>query len=286
MPRLFLAAAVSLVLSLPLFADETPALHQPGLSTHYDGGYPSDFPAELSLVQTLLNTAPLEISSQLGVTQYMRGFHYPVAVRFDDGAPAITENSYFYLEPTNVNKRFSQTLVVNVEAFATKARRGTDTRILHDAFFYMITQLILNDLAGGDTDRGFPLWAQEGTALYLSGMGEGFVQKVAQDVPRSRVSELTDDLNRPFPILTPRQYARYYLAVKYIVAQGGTTNLQALIRDLTNNRSAADAVRDVLGQEWPDFQRHVKAYAMDEFTRFAPADADYQPPTIPSNRLR
>src|SRR5262249_33441838 len=103
-----------------LVGAETPTQYQPSVSKTYDGGYRSDFPAEQGLVQTLLGTAPLDIYSQLGITPYRGGFQHPVSVRFADGVPALNENTYFYVEPGNPNQDYSQTLVVNVEAYARR----------------------------------------------------------------------------------------------------------------------------------------------------------------------
>ena len=37
------------------------------------------------------------IATELGLIQYGQGFNHPVTIRFDDGAPAINENPYFYV---------------------------------------------------------------------------------------------------------------------------------------------------------------------------------------------
>jgi hypothetical protein len=274
---------LGLLLTLPVFsfADDA-VLNKPVVSTRYNGGFPNDFPAELSQVQTLLQTAPPDISSQLGVTQYLNGFHHPVSVHFDDGVPAVNENAFFYLEPSDPTKPFAQSLKVNVEAFARQqARPGWTEDTLRNAFYYTTAKLIFNDAVGNDEDLALPVWAQEGAAVYVSGMGDTFVKNAAAKVSLSHVSELADDLNRPLPFVTQKDYARYYLAIKYMVDTGGMSSFQTFMRNLLANKSAADAVRDVFAQEWPVFERHVKEYSVKEFSKYAAADADIQSTTYP-----
>jgi hypothetical protein len=274
MIRRILASLVIAASSLA-FADEAPALNTPVISEHYNGGFPTEFPAELSLVKTLLQTAPPEISSQLGVTQYLNGFHHPVTVHFDDGVPAVNENAFFYLEPVDSGKPFAQSLRVNVEAYARRqSHPGWTDDTLRNAFYYTMAQLILKDAAGGNDDQALPLWVQEGASVYVSGMGDAFVKSAAEKVSLAHVNELADDLNRPLPFVTQKDYARYYLAIHYIVETGGMTSFQTLMRTMLANESAADAVRDGLGQEWPVFERNVRDYSIKEFSKYAPTDVE------------
>ena len=280
------ALLLAIVCSSWAFTAEQAVLFKPVLSSRYDGGYPTEFPAQLGLIQTLLGTAPQEISSQLGIMQYRGGFQHPVTVRFDDGVPAVNENPFFYLEPVDPSKPFAQVLRVNVEAYARqKAAPGWHEDALRKAFYYAMTGLILNDAAGGDPERAIPQWAQEGAGVYLSGAGDVFVERAAANVTLSQVPDLLDDLNRPLPVITRTQYARYYLAVKYIVDTGGTSSFQVFMRSLLNDKSAAEAVRDALGQEWPLFERQVKNYSAQAFEKFALPDTEDTRRTPRANRF-
>ncbi len=259
--------------TVPVHAAALIPRKDPIIDLRYRGGFLDDFPAELNLVKPMVRNVQLDVSSQLGFLQYHSGFLHPVTVRFTDGAPAITENPFFYIQPTGENDSYSQVLNANVEAFAKNENKvKPDDAALRKAFTYAMAEVILNDLAGGDSDKALPIWAQEGLAVYVSGMGEEMVQKVGAEVTRSHVEDLVEDLNRPFPILTRRQFARYYLATKYIVETSGSSTLQAFIRDLLNGKSAADSIRNVLGQEWPVFEKNVRAFTITCFARFARED--------------
>ena len=273
-----------LALVVPLQADSPAAMVplKPVIQAHYDGGFPNDFPDEFSRVQTLIPLAQLDIATQLGTASYSQGFQHPVRVRFEDGGPALAENPYFYLQRSADGVPFEQTLVVNVEAFA-KASGDSNWKddALRHALNYTMTQLIFNDIAGGDADQALPSWVQEGTAVYLSGMGQAFVEKAASEVTRSHVGELVDDLNRPLPMMNRRQYARDYLAIHYIAHAGGSGTFQALISDLLKNTSAAAAIQDVLGQDWNTFEENVKKFSTGAFAQYAREDED---PVTPSHR--
>ena len=84
--------------------------------------------------------------------------------------------------------------------------------------------------------------------------------------------ELVNDLNNPSPYLTPRAWAGYFLGIKYIYATGGASALQAFVRDMTDGKSAADAVRDALSQEWPAFAAGVRDFSLQNFKTDASED--------------
>src|SRR6185437_7783474 len=154
----------------------------------YSGGFKDDYLQELPRVRTYLPLAQPEISVQLGLVQYGHGFLHPVNVRFTDGAPAIAENPFFYVRPSQTaDGAFSQDLMVNVEAYARRSRDAQwDARALRNAFYYATAQLILNDLSGGQTDKALPLWAQEGLCVYAASDGKRFVKLVGETSTRSK----------------------------------------------------------------------------------------------------
>jgi len=267
-----------------ILADEpTPTLQKAVIDTNYKGGFPNDFPVELNLVQTLVPVAQQEISTNLGFLQYQEGFQHPVVIRFSDGAPATAENPYFYVQTASADKSYSQALIVNVEAFGERGKKHKtdDDAAVRHSFYYAMTTVIFNDHAAGDPDQALPTWAQEGTAVYISGMGDHLVKKVASEVTRSHVGELVDELNRPVPFMTRRQYARYYLAVQYIVNTGGASSLQAFIRDLLSGKSVSDTVLDVFNQDWDTFEDKVERFSKDTFSQFAREDENSGAPSQP-----
>jgi hypothetical protein len=275
-----------LILLLLLFspgkarAENPPVFHAPVLDNKYTGGFPDDYLQELSRVQTFLSIAQQNIATQLGLTQG-NGFQHPVQIRFDDGAPRLSENTYFYVVVQGNGDDFKQDLVANVETFARKRKEGNwKEPDLRNGFYYAMTKLLLNDLTQG---QGLTLWIQEGAAVYVSGSGEGFVQEVAAHVSRSKADRLVDDLNTVPEHITKLNYAQYYLAIKYIYNTGGINALQNFLRETVNGATTSDAVQHTLGFLWPEFQHNVKTYSLQQFQRFTLDDNDARAINAPSD---
>jgi hypothetical protein len=248
------------------------ALQQPSLVEKYTGGYKDDYFQELGRVRTFLGLAQQAISNQLGLVQYGQGFYHPVLIRFDDGVPAVSQNPFFYAIPLKEDKDFRQDLIVNVEAFARKRKEANwKDPDLRNGFYYAMTQLILNDVTHG---KGLPVWIQEGLSVYVSGGGDDIVQEVASTVPRSKIEDLVGELNKPYPYLTKRQWARYFLSIQYIASTSGTTVLQTFVRDVVGGKSPADAVRDDLGQDWATFKKNVQLYSAKVYLPLMLPDSD------------
>ena len=262
-----------------MFADVPPSVQTPNVVDAYAGGYKDDYLQELSRVRTFLSISQQNIAAQLGLTQYGRGFVHPVNVKFGDGVPAINENPYFYIVPATNATTFSQDLMVNVEAFA-KRRKDSHWKepTLRDGFQYAMTQLILNDIAGGDQEKTLPVWIQEGLAVFVAGTGDDKVKEVAQQFRQSGIPHLVGDLNSPYPYLTKAQWARYYLAIKYIVDTGGMDAFQQFLREVLNGTIVADAILHTLNQDWTTFTQNVKKYSIDAFMPFALSDDDRKLP--------
>ncbi len=270
------------LLAGPAWADEAglptgqadATFQAPTLQEKYSGGFKDDYLEERGRVRTFLNLAEQNISTQLGLLQYGRGFYHPVVIRFDDGIPAISENPFFYVEPTSDSKGFRQALVANVEAFARRRRESSwKDPALRNGFYYAMVELMLNDLTAGH-DGNLPVWVREGLAVYVSGDGDSFVDEVAERVPRSKVARLVGELNRPAQFLSQREWARYYLAIKYIFDTGGVNAFQGFVRNVVGEKSAADAILDTLSQEWPTFEKNIKDYSTKAFLSFTPDDDD------------
>jgi hypothetical protein len=283
LPRLGVPLLWSLlVLSAASIHAEPPALRDPILLEAYDGGFKDDYIQELTRVRTFLSIAQQNIATQLGLSQYGRGFYHPVMIRFDDGAPAISQNPYFYVQ-SGSNKHFQQDLMVNVEAFARRRKESNwKDNDLRNGFYYTMTQLMLNDLMKAKSIKTLPVWVQEGLAVYISGSGDSIVEEVAGKTRRSRVTDLVGELNRPFPYLSPTQWARYYLAIQYIYDTGGINALQGFVRELLAGVSPADAILHIPSQEWVVYKKNVEAYSAKVFLQHMPPDDPRFPGTVPS----
>jgi hypothetical protein len=271
MPSLFIGLFFFMTVIAPVWSDAVPMPQPAKIINSYSGGFKDEYPQELVRVQSYVLSVQSEIATQLGL-QVGQGFVHPVTIHFDDGAPAVNENPFFYVQAKGSGPEFRQELIANVEAFAKRrSDSGRKEGDLRNGFRYALTQTMLNDLSAGDSDRALPLWAQEGLSVFVSGDGEDFVRKAAERTVRSKARDLTQDLNSPGPYLTKRDWASYYLAVKYISEQGG---LQAFVRAITSGKSSSDSVRDALSQEWPAFEANVRAYSVKNFEAFTLEDDD------------
>jgi hypothetical protein len=214
----------------------------------YAGGFKPEYGEELATVKRLMEVAATEIPPQLG---YGPGFHHPVTVRFQDGAPADAENPYFFVR-RSTSTDFQQDLIVNVEAFAEHTHDLTlRDRKLRAGFYYAMTVALLNDVSVGQGNSELPVWVAEGTAVYISGTGDELLRKT---------NELVDELNDPYPYLTKKQWASYDLAIQYI-SRGGVINLQNFIGNILEGKSTADAIMNVFGLPWETFEKNEKEYA-------------------------
>lgn len=253
------------------------ALPQPEIVDKYTGGFKDDYPGVLQRVRIMAPLAQQDVITHLGLMLQKQVFSHPVTIRFDDGVPVPNENSFFYIQPA-AGDTYGQVLMVNVEGIArfVKGSAPHDNQI-RKAFYYAMTHLVLNDIAGGETDKLLPLWYQEGLAVQVSEMGKDFVKQAAEKVQRSQARVLVLPLNEPRPYLGPRLYAQYYLAIQYIIDTHGTDSLQQLTRDMINGKSAADAIQSDLNQDWPAFEKGVETYSEQAFAAFAlPDEEEYQ----------
>jgi hypothetical protein len=276
-----ISAVLIIFLLIPAWADAPNGTQLAVIDDHYSGGYIDAFPQESTIVHTYVASVQSSIAVQLGL-QYGQGFLHPVTVRFTDGAPRVSENPYFYVVTRGSGDDFKQDLAVNVEAYAKlRSDPNRKSEDLRGGFRYAMTELMLNDLAAGDQDKALPLWLEEGTAVFASGTGEELLKNITRRMPKSRVRELTGDLNSPEPYLSPAESARYFLAIDFINSRGV---LQTFLRDVTNGQSPADAVRHAFGFEWSTFESNVQDYSVKKLSEFAPSDEDLQKEHLhPSN---
>jgi hypothetical protein len=231
------------------------------LQTTYDGNHPDLYAQEQDRVRILIRQAQLEISSQLGLLEYRENFRRPLTVRFDDAPVRGLEHALAYVTPRLSDGGFSQELVVNLDVMA-------NSRLDFDRIFYHeMTHAVLNDAVVSLYDRPLPSWVQEGLAVYISGEGPERVHALSQQYKKSQVKTAVRDLE--YPVL---DYARNYLAFKYMVDKQSINTLQTFVRDLTQGKQVQEAAEDSTGLSWDAFRQNVKDYTLEIYQSQARPD--------------
>jgi len=221
------------------------------LQTTYNGNHPDLYAQEQDRVRLLIHQAQLEISSQLGLLQYRDNFRYPMTVRFDDAPVRGLEHALAYVQPIPTRHEFRQELVINLDVMTVSS---LDFDLI---FYHEMTHAVLNDAVCAVYHRALPSWVQEGLAVYISGEGPERVRALAQRYRKSTVKAAVRDLEEPV-----LDYARDFLAFKYMVDKQSINTLQAFVRDLTEGKQVQEAVEDSTGQTWDAFRRNVKEYTL------------------------
>lgn len=244
-----------------LLADSAPR-YTASFQSSYDGTHTDLFAQEQDRVRILINQAQMEISSQLGLLQYQEGFQCPLTVRFDDRAAPGVEFALAYVKLVPTVHGIGQELVVNLDVMSQYQSKDFD-----QIFYHEMTHAVLNDAAVAPYNRALPSWVQEGLAVYISGEGDDRVRNLAQRVRKSQAASLVRDLEEPV-----LDYARNYLAFKYLYEKQGVNSLQAFVRDLTQGKLPHDAIEDSTGLTWDDFCKNVKEYSADIYRENARPD--------------
>jgi hypothetical protein len=229
--------------------------------TSYQGTHPDLFAQEQDRVRILIRQAQLEISSQLGLLQYQEGFRCPLTVRFDDTPAPGVEHALAYVHIVPTVNGFGQELVVNLDVM-TKYPDNFD-----QVFYHEMTHAVLNDAVVSQYRRALPSWVQEGLAVYIAGDGDARVKALAQHVRKSQAHVLVRDLEEPV-----LDYARNYLAFKYLYEKHGINSLQAFVRDLTDGKLPKDAIEDSTGMSWDAFRQDLQAYSLQVYQENARSD--------------
>jgi hypothetical protein len=260
MPGLFIACL--LILALP-FSALGERRQVASLIKDYQGTHPAEFNAQFDRVRLLVRQAQLEVSSRLGLLQYREGFQYPIAIRFEDDAPAGLENSLAYVRYSRSAAGFEQELVVNLtEMIAHPIDFDT-------VFYHEMTHAVLNDAVGGEATLKIPRWLQEGLAVYVSGEGDNRVELAAVSLRRSQADRLV------FPLegnAYGNAYPQYYLAIKYLLEKHSVNAVQGLVRNLIQGQSTAEAIQDTTGLTWDEYKRNVAQYSLRTFRDLALPD--------------
>ncbi len=251
------------------------------ISDRYSGGFQYVFPQELDLVRSYASTLQPEIAAQLGLPN-SRGFEHPVLVRFTDGAPALSENPYFYVVAKSSGTAFVQEIVGNVDAFARRSRKpDPGFRDFQGGFRYALAKAMLNDLAAGKGDTT-PLWFQEGVAVYAAGNGDALLRSVVHEALEEHEDEgFEGELDSPGPFLSHRDLAQYYLAVNYIASLG---SLRSFVSHIVSGDSELDATIHTFGFDWPTLQAKIRVYsahiwemAIQQHSPTVPSQSTYYP---------
>jgi hypothetical protein len=241
-----------LAAGFPVRAEDPAPRFSAALQTSYSGSHPDLYAQEQDQVRLLINQAQLEISSQLGLLLYREGFRCPLTVRFDDTPVQGVEHALAYVRIIPTVHGFGQEMVVNLDVMA---RAGNDFDMI---FYHEMTHAVLNDAVVSAYSRPLPSWVQEGLAVYISGEGMDRVRALARHYRKSQVKAAVRDLNEPV-----LDYARDYLAFKYMLDKQSINTLQAFVRDLTEGKRPEEAVEDSTGQTWDVFRQNVKDYTLD-----------------------
>jgi hypothetical protein len=234
----------------PLVAKEE-LRHPAVFQTSYQGTHPDLYTQQQDRVRILLRQAQLEISSQLGLLSYREGFRCPLLVRFDDTPAPRVEHALAYVQMGTIDNEPVQELVVNLDVMAKGA---PDFDLI---FYHEMTHAVLNDAVVSRTQQMLPSWVQEGLAVYISGDGDARVKALAQTTRKSQAKNLVRDIE--LPVL---DYARNYLAFKYLHDQHTINSLQAFVRDLTQGKTPEEAIEDSTGLRWDVFREKLKEYSL------------------------
>lgn len=238
-------------------ADPSAERYPATLASDYHGRHPDEFAQQFDRVRLLVKQAQLEVSSRLGLIQYREGFQFPLAVRFEDGAPAGLESALAFVRLGQTTQgQFVQELVINLELL-TQHPMDFDT-----VFYHEMTHAVLNDAVGGEATQRLPHWVQEGLAEYTSGEGEGRVKSAAAATAWQALPSLIWPLAGPY---AGTAYPQYYLDVKYILDKGSINALQGFVRDLIAGQGPEDALRDTLGEDAASFEKGLQDYSLKAF---------------------
>jgi len=237
-----------------LRADDAAPRFSAALQTSYSGTHPDLYAQQQDRVRLLIRQAQLEISSQLGLLQYQEGFRCPLTVRFDDTPVPGLEHALAYVHGVPAAHGFGQELVVNLDVMA-KSDKDFDM-----IFYHEMTHAVLNDAVVSAYGRPLPSWVQEGLAVYISGEGPERVRWLARHYRKSQVKAAVRDLTEPV-----LDYARNYLAFRYMVDKQSINTLQAFVRDLTQGKMPIEAVEDSTSQTWDTYRQNVKDYSLDVY---------------------
>ena len=254
--------ATSLILGLsPAFLRAGVSRFTASFQTSYDGRHPDLYAQEQDRVRLLVRQSQLEISSQLGLLQYQEGFSCPLTVRFDDRPMTGLEHALAYVQILHSARGFAQELVVNLDVMAGYGRD------FDPIFYHEMTHAVLNDAVVSQTQRLLPSWVQEGLATFISGEGPERVRALAQRYRKSQVHAAVRDLE--VPVL---DYARDYLAFKYLYTKHSVNSLQAFVRDLTEGKSPPQAIEESTGIPWDAFRQNLKEYTLEAYQEQARPD--------------
>jgi hypothetical protein len=233
--------------------------YEPVYQTDYQGIHPDLFAREQDRVRLLLRQAQIEISSRLGLFQYREGFQCPLMVRFNDKPTAGVEHALAYVLIVPIAGRFAQMMVVNLDVMASYPKEDFDR-----VFYHEMTHAVLNDAVDSVYHRSLPSWVQEGLAVYIDGDGEARVKAAARSALESRAGTLVRDLEDPV-----LDYARNYLAFKFMVERQSINTLQTFVRDLTMGKTPEEAIENSTNLRWDAFRRAVRDYSAEVYSEYA-----------------
>ncbi|MFC1511261.1 CARDB domain-containing protein [Candidatus Margulisiibacteriota bacterium] len=109
-----------------------------------------------------------------------------------------------------------------------------------------------------------PTWFKEGMAVYTAGQG---VKRVRYYIDYYKDTRSTSEVREL--ILAgvfgaddhaARHYAGDYLAIRYMVAEHGSSKVKSIMYDNANGQDMEDAIVDNLGMSWVSFKATLRSY--------------------------
>jgi len=207
--------------------------------------------------QTLIN-----LSVRLGL-DFEEGWRYPLTVRFTDGSPRGAENTLAYVILYTDEKGIRQDLFINLTAY--KERKFNFEKVLA----HELVHAMLNDALGAEAMQIFPVWLNEGLAVYGADQGEKMAQAYVYQYTGFAEGKLINGLEGPHRAL---DYAEDYWAIKYIPKRHGPNALRLFVDEIVYRKGDVEAAYKYLFQEdWDKFLEGHNKFSKEEIKRIGPA---------------
>jgi hypothetical protein len=253
------------------------------ISMDYAGNRRLDFPPLADRVRLRVTEAPTRIATRIGLVQYQAGFQYPLTVRFVDKIRLADDE----FEPRDLGNApallrflpdkegaYRQDLYLNPNVYFE--RPEIFDRILDR----QLTFVVINEAMGPES-LNLPSWIRQGLATYVVGNGDELVGRaVQQELEQARADygktlpqgtrikprRFLQDLEGEF---TSQSQSQYFLAIRYIELQNGTSGLQNFVRYLVEGKSVNDALTYSISMDLDTFKQNVRTYSLQVFDQLA-----------------
>lgn len=231
------------------------------LDETYNGSHPSAFQELKWKIPALVRQTQINMAVRLGL-RFEEGWRYPLAVRFRDKSPVGTENVLAYVELTDQDGVVSQSLVINVGAYT---RTSFD---FERVFAHELVHAMINDALGAKSALIFPVWLNEGLAVYGADQGEQVMLSYVHRMWGFAEGRLINGLDGPH---TAYDYVEDYLAIKYINDTHGVNALHNFVRKLVDLRgNVREAYESATNESWDKFLKKARQFAVAQIRSVEP----------------